>query len=612
MDLISPVILIVSLGLFVHAIFSLYLLLYAWEYPERLDLTHGPQQYREPTTGFTVLLPARHEQDVIRATIKRVCAANYPERLVQVVAICHKADEATIAEVERAIREIGSKRVRLVVFGGDVINKPRALNLGLQHALHPVVTIVDAEDDVDPDLFNIVNTVMLEERTGIVQAGVQLMNFRDRWFAVHNCLEYFFWFQSRLHFHARVGMIPLGGNTVFIRRALIEQVGGWDETCLTEDADVGLRLSTLGEPIRVVYDAQHVTREETPDSIAGLVRQRTRWNQGFMHVLRKGDWRRLPSWQQRALAIYTFSYPLVQAPITLLWPIAVLAAMIVRVPFPIAMASFLPIYALLFQLTLTVVGAFMFADLYGLRVPVLMPLKMAATFMPYQWLLGFSAARAAYRQLRRVGDWEKTAHVGAHRRSLTPSPSSAPPAPWSPLPQALSVGFGSMSVTSEDTARRFGMVVGPQTAARPAPAVAAGGLSAGIAAGLSGFERGRSARIGPVAPAAAGIAAGIWASFVVSSQAAVESTAQAALIPHDSVHVRPWECLACGRSGHSGARFCLRCGSLVIPVIVPRAPTDVLRAPAGRRRHARLATAYLGLLLALVITFGFLEIVLAK
>ena len=31
-----------------------------------------------------------------------------------------------------------------------------------------------------------------------------------------------------MHFNARVGMVPLGGNTVAIRRELIERVGGWD------------------------------------------------------------------------------------------------------------------------------------------------------------------------------------------------------------------------------------------------------------------------------------------------------------------------------------------------------------------------------------------------
>jgi len=133
------------------------------------------------------------------------------------------------------------------------------------------------------------------------------MNFADHWFSMHNVLEYFFWFKSRLHFHAHVGMIPLGGNTVFIRRGLLERVGGWDQDCLTEDADIGLQLSALGERIRVVYDPRHATREETPDSVGSFVRQRTRWNQGFLQVLQKKTWLGLPTFDQKVLALYTLS-----------------------------------------------------------------------------------------------------------------------------------------------------------------------------------------------------------------------------------------------------------------------------------------------------------------
>jgi hypothetical protein len=42
---------------------------------------------------------------------------------------------------------------------------------------------------------------------------------------------------------------------------------------------------------------------------------------------------------------------------------------------------------------------------------------MAFTFLPYQWLLGISSIRGVYRELLKQNNWEKTAHVGAHRQS---------------------------------------------------------------------------------------------------------------------------------------------------------------------------------------------------
>jgi cellulose synthase/poly-beta-1,6-N-acetylglucosamine synthase-like glycosyltransferase len=422
---ITFIILIIALAISAQSLFSLYLMLYSWEYPERLAASSGPSAFLSPQLSFSVLLPARHEEAVIYETIKRVWTADYPSDLMEVVVICYADDTGTIAAAQRAIRELGTRCVRVETFATPPINKPHGLNVGFQRTANQVVTIFDAEDDLDANVFNVVNTIMLQEQVGIVQAGVQLMNFRDHWFAIHNCMEYFFWFKSRLHFHAKVGMIPLGGNTVFIRRDLLERVSGWDEYCLTEDADIGLRLSVLGEPIRVVYDAQHVTREETPASVGSFIRQRTRWQQGFLQVLRKGSWRALPHLNQRLLAVYTLSYPFFQALLMLLWPLVLTVILGLKVHVLVAMLSFLPLYALLFQFLTTVVGAFMFTREYGFKFPLLMPMSMALTFLPFQWLLGISAVRVVYRELRQQNNWEKTAHLGAHRQTEV-APSIGP------------------------------------------------------------------------------------------------------------------------------------------------------------------------------------------
>jgi cellulose synthase/poly-beta-1,6-N-acetylglucosamine synthase-like glycosyltransferase len=202
---------------------------------------------------------------------------------------------------------------------------------------------------------------MRRKSASIVQAGVQLMNFGSSWYSIHNVLEYFFYFKSRLHFHSQVGMIPLGGNTVFLGRRLIEKVGGWDEACLTEDADIGIRLSTLGEPIAVTYNAEHTTREETPGSLKSFIKQRTRWCQGFFQVYRKGDWRDLPSRGQRWLAVYTLTYPYFQAFVGALWLPAVVMILYLKVPVGLAILSLLPLYAVAFQLLVNIVGLGLFS-----------------------------------------------------------------------------------------------------------------------------------------------------------------------------------------------------------------------------------------------------------
>lgn len=416
--MISLLLDILAVALAIYSLVSLRFMLYSWETADRLQESGVHAPFSPPHYSFTVLLPARHEEEVIYDTIHRVWDANYPKELLQVLVICHESDGGTIAEAKRAIAEIGSPNVAVVTFANPPINKPHGLNVGLRQATNEVVTVFDAEDDISPDIFNVINSRYLQEETGlgIIQAGVQLINFRDHWFGLHNCLEYFFWFKSRLHMHAQVGMIPLGGNTLFIPRTILQSVGGWNDACLTEDAEIGIRLSLLGHPIRTIYDPRYATREETPHSIEQFVKQRTRWNQGFIQVMRTRAWQYLPERKQRLLAFYTLSCPIIQAALLVLMPIDIVLGLWVHLSALGAMITFLPLYALCFQVVALIIGAYEFAKEYELKLPWYAPLSAIVTYMPFMLLQGVSALRAVIREVVGNQEWEKTAHVGAHRQ----------------------------------------------------------------------------------------------------------------------------------------------------------------------------------------------------
>jgi len=218
-----------------------------------------------------------------------------------------------------------------------------------------------------------------------------------------------------MHYHAAVGMVPLGGNTVFMARALLDRADGWDQTCLTEDADIGIRLSIQGMRVRVIYDDAYVTREETPPTVGQFIKQRTRWNQGFLQILGKGDWMRLPTWPQRLLALYTLSFSLIQALTLIYLPISLWMMFFGKLPVLVAMISSLPVYVLLVQLVISLVGLREFTAVHKLRHSLRSSLWLVAAYLPYQWILGFAALRAVWRQFRGMNNWEKTKHVGAHR-----------------------------------------------------------------------------------------------------------------------------------------------------------------------------------------------------
>lgn len=405
-----------SLLLSFQGIFTLVWMLYAWEDPEDVDRHKSPQEFYQPKYSFTALIPARHEEKVIKDTIRAVNNINYPTNLKEVLVLCREDDQGTIAKAQEAIEELGQKNARLVIFNSFPINKPHGLNYGLKEAKKEVITIFDAEDEPHSDIYNIVNTVMIRDQVDVVQSGVQLMNYRSHWFSALNVMEYFLWFKSGLHFFLRIGNVtPLGGNTVFFKKQWLERISGWDENCLTEDADIGIRLILAGAKTRVIYDEQHSTQEETPTSVAGFIKQRTRWNQGFLQIFIKGDWGKLPQLRQKFVTLYVLLSPLIQASLLLYAPVAIWVAFTQKMPMIVSLFSFVPLYLFFLQILVYIVGLYEFAKAYKLKFPFWMPLKVLLIFYPYQFMLMFSSFRAFYRIVFSRNGWEKTLHTNGHR-----------------------------------------------------------------------------------------------------------------------------------------------------------------------------------------------------
>ena len=389
---------------------TLVWMLHAWQTPDAFEETRFPAGGMASGRSFSLIVPARHEEAVLGATLDRLAALRH-DRFEVLAVVGH--DDAGTAEVARAAAERHPERVRVLVDANWPKNKPKALNTALPECRGDVVGVFDAEDQVHPDLLGRVSEAFDATGAHIVQGAVQLMNYRDRWYSVRNCLEYFFWFRSRLHFHAGRHFVPLGGNTVFISAPLLRAADGWDPECLAEDCELGARLTGMGARVAVAYDPELATREETPASLSELARQRSRWNQGFLQVLRKGDWRRLPR-RERALAWFTLSQPFLQAFTGLVMPLSIGSILFLRAPVGLALISFAPLLITLTMLGVEVAGLREFCRLYGRRPRLLDYSRLVVGTFPYQLMLAYAAIRAAWRHVRGRREWEKTAHVGAH------------------------------------------------------------------------------------------------------------------------------------------------------------------------------------------------------
>lgn len=405
---------VVAVALLLVGLSTWVWMLHAWTEPAVFDHTGAldPDLPHEPCATFSLLVPARREERVLGATLERLANLRHP--WYEVVAVVGDDDGGT-RHVAEAAAARWPGRIRVVVDASVPKSKPRALNAGLAECRGKIVGIFDAEDDVHPEILLQADAVF--ERTGaqVAQGGVQLTTLRARWFSLRNCLEYLFWFRSRLHAHLAHGFAPLGGNTVFFRRRLLVAAGGWDGDCLAEDCDIGIRLSSAGARVSVWYDPRTSTREETPGSLRAFVRQRTRWNQGYLQVLRHRSWKALPTRRQRLVAQYVLVFPLVQATTGLLLPASIALIAVGRLPLLLTLAAFAPLLVMVCVLVTEMVGLAELSRSFSLPIGWRDYVRLALTTIPYQVVLAFAGVRAAYRELRHQGGWEKTAHHGSHR-----------------------------------------------------------------------------------------------------------------------------------------------------------------------------------------------------
>jgi cellulose synthase/poly-beta-1,6-N-acetylglucosamine synthase-like glycosyltransferase len=421
--ILTAILVPMALVLFVMSGATLWWMSHAWRTPETYRGTNFPAA-DEPMLSFSIIVPCRDEsEEVMASTLFRLLEQTHPR--VEVIISVGDDDTETVANAHR-LAEAAPDRVRVSINDSPVKNKPRQLNSALAVCRNEIVGVMDAESLAPADLLRRIDSTFRARRADVVQGAVHLVNYRSRWFTLRNCMEYRIWFRSRLHGHADAGFIPLGGNTVFIHRRLLEEVGGWDGDCLAEDCDLGVRMSALGRRVVCVYDRALVTLEEAPTTVPTFLRQRVRWAVGFMQVLHKGAWKELPTFRRRAGAWWTLCQQYSMAFAGLVAPIGFILAVAFKAPAWVALVTYLPLVPASLTLVFECLALEDFGRDMRFRVTARDYAVLILSTPFYQALLAYAAMLAVVRYARGQFAWDKTPHSGAHlgmAAAMQPEPS---------------------------------------------------------------------------------------------------------------------------------------------------------------------------------------------
>jgi len=279
---------------------------YLWEICDALGTEHWRRRItpqtrlsvpEEDLPWISLHVPAHNEPpEMVKQTLRSLLRLDYPR--FEIVVIDDNTDD------ERLWRPVEEWCARHRVKFAHLENWPGYKSGALNYALRrmtderaELVGVVDSDYQLEPGFLRRCAPPFADPWIGFVQSP---QDYRDWKYAryyrrLYYSYKYFF-AVSQPSRNEHDGAI-FAGTMGLIRRVALDELGGWDEWCITEDAEISLRL------LRAGWHGLHVDqtwgRGIMPLTFEALKGQRYRWCFGGIQIIRMHGQSLLPGRQSR-------------------------------------------------------------------------------------------------------------------------------------------------------------------------------------------------------------------------------------------------------------------------------------------------------------------------
>ena len=247
---------------------------------KRSDLNN----YKLPKVSIHV--PAYNEPpDMMKATLDCLARLDYPD--FEVLVIDNNTKDPQIWQpVESHCQNLGS---RFRFFHVDPLQgfKAGALNFAMTNTAADceVIAVIDSDYQVKPSWLKELIPSFAAPEIGFVQAP---QDYRDEY---ENTFKAMCYAEYQGFFH--IGMVTRNdrnaiiehGTMTMVRTKVLHEVGGWAEWCITEDAELGLRIFEYG--YEGAYVEESYGKGLMPDTYVDYKKQRYRWAYGAIQILKR-------------------------------------------------------------------------------------------------------------------------------------------------------------------------------------------------------------------------------------------------------------------------------------------------------------------------------------
>jgi hypothetical protein len=272
---------------------------YLWEICDALGTEHWrrrvtadmPLAAADEDLPFVSLhVPAHNEPpDMVIDTLATLLRLDYPR--YEVILIDDNTDDERLwRPVEQWCAQHQVKFVHLEDWPGY---KSGALNYALRELTDQraeLIGVIDSDYQIEPGFLRRCAPAFADPWVGFIQAPQDYRGWAHARYYRRLYYSYKYFFAvSQPSRNERDGAI-FAGTMGLIRRVTLDQLGGWDEWCITEDAELSLRLLRAGwHGLHMDQTWGHGVMPLTFEALKG---QRYRWCFGGIQILRM-HWRSL-------------------------------------------------------------------------------------------------------------------------------------------------------------------------------------------------------------------------------------------------------------------------------------------------------------------------------
>lgn len=234
---------------------------------------------RNTTRSVAILVAGRNEGAHIGALMDALDHLDYPRHLLHVVLVSDGSTDDTAAKMQAwARRRPQATALELTESRG----KGGALAFALEHApATDLVVVFDADCVPSPNVIQALAGAFGESRVGAATGFPSPGNACASLVARYAALERWTHHLVILAGKDRLALNPSIIGVVFaIRRAALDQAGGFPVGRMSEDIDLSMALLNNGWTLRWVREAE--VREDVVDHLGAFFAQRTRWGRGIL------------------------------------------------------------------------------------------------------------------------------------------------------------------------------------------------------------------------------------------------------------------------------------------------------------------------------------------